>query len=66
MLSVKCKKTTILMNLKFKLVLRKIFSSLHACSIHQSTRMTLTFKSELGRQTTKVLLNCEIFSFPKP
>ena len=55
-------KTTILMNLKFKLVLRKIYSSLHACSIHKSAHMTLTFKSELGKQTTKFWLNFEIFS----
>ena len=50
------------MNLKFRLVLRKIYSSLHACSIHQSVHTTLTFKSELGKQTTKFLLNFEIFS----
>ena len=59
-------KTTIIMNLKFKLVLRWMYSSLHAFSIQGSAHMTFPLISELENRTLKLALALSCFNLRRP
>ena len=55
-LSVKCDKDNYYNEFKFKLVLRWVYSSLHAFSIHGSAHITFPLINELGNRTLKLSL----------